>query len=120
MKNNIDTQLYSRQLCVYDINTMIKLSKMKILILGMRGLGLEVAKNLILSGPQEVIIYDPNKVEKNDLNSNFYLNENMIENSSRRDKSVINNLKELNPYVICNILEECNFKNKDEEIAYIL
>ena len=120
MKNNIDTQLYSRQLCVYDINTMIKLSKMKILILGMRGLGIEVAKNLILSGPQEVIIYDPNKVEKNDLNSNFYLNEDIIEKSSRRDKIVINQLKELNPYVICDILEGYNFKNKDEEIDYIL
>lgn len=119
MKDNIDIQLYSRQLCVIDLNTMTKLTKMKILILGMRGLGVEIAKNLILFGPQEVIIYDPNLIEINDLNSNFYINESMIK-KTRRDEGVINKLKELNSYVKCNVLKTPDFKNKEEEIDFIL
>ena len=120
MEKNIDIQLYSRQLCVIDINTMNKLSKMSILILGMRGLGVEIAKNLILSGPKEVVIYDPNLVEINDLNSNFYLKENIIPKKIKRDKAVINKLKELNPYVICSCLENPEFKNKEEELSFLL
>jgi ubiquitin-activating enzyme E1 len=37
---------------------MNKLTKMKVFIHGLRGLGIEVAKNLILAGPQEVVIMD--------------------------------------------------------------
>lgn len=34
---------------------MKKLIKLKVLILGLKGLGVEVAKNIILSGPKEVL-----------------------------------------------------------------
>ena len=58
---NIDTNLYSRQIRTYGIEIMKKLQNLKILIIGLRGLGIEIAKNLILAGPKEVKIYDPNK-----------------------------------------------------------
>ena len=41
------------------MDTMNKIIKMKILIIGLRGLGVEVAKNIILMGPKEIQIYDP-------------------------------------------------------------
>jgi len=41
---------------------MGKLIKLKVLIVGMRGLGVECAKNLILAGPASVDIYDPTTV----------------------------------------------------------
>ena len=47
----IDTNLYSRQIGTYGLEMMGKLVKMKVLIVGMRGLGVEIAKNLILAGP---------------------------------------------------------------------
>ncbi len=47
----IDTNLYSRQIGTFGLETMGKLVKMKVLIVGMRGLGVEIAKNLILAGP---------------------------------------------------------------------
>ena len=105
-KNN----LYSREICSFGMTTMLKLSKMKILIYGMRGLGLEIAKNLVISGPSELTIYDSNKVEISDLGSNFYLTEKNI--GSRRDESVINKLRELNSYVKVNILDK-EKENKD-------
>jgi len=43
--------LYSRQIGVYGLETMGKLVKMKVFISGLRGVGLETAKNLILAGP---------------------------------------------------------------------
>jgi ubiquitin-activating enzyme E1 len=55
----IDTDLYSRQIGTFGMETMGKLIKMKVVIVGLRGLGVEVAKNLILAGPKEVHLYDP-------------------------------------------------------------
>ena len=100
----IDTNLYSRQIKTYGIEIMKKLQNLKILIIGLRGLGIEVTKNLILTGPKEVKIYDSNKCTINDLGSNFYLSEKDI--GKRRDISCLKKLSELNPYVIVNICED--------------
>jgi ubiquitin-activating enzyme E1 len=54
---------------------MGKLIKMRVLIVGLRGLGVECAKNLILAGPAQVVLYDPTIVKINDLGSNFYVKE---------------------------------------------
>ena len=59
----IDTDLYSRQIGgkigTFGIETMGKLIKMQVVIVGVRGLGVEVAKNLILAGPKSVSLFDP-------------------------------------------------------------
>ena len=51
-------QLYSRQIITIGKESMNQLIKLKILILGMRGNGVEIAKNMILSGVKQVTIYD--------------------------------------------------------------
>ncbi len=118
---NIDINLYSRQLGVIDLNTMNIFSKINILILGMRGLGIEIAKNLILAGPKEVVIYDKNIIDKTDLNSNFFLEEKDIIKKLKRDEAVINKLSELNEYVKCSILESKEkFKNLEDELKFLL
>ena len=81
---------------------MDKIINLKILIIGLRGLGIEIAKNLILAGPKEVSISDKNICTINDLGSNFYINENDINKKTRED-SCLNKLKSLNPYVIVTI-----------------
>ena len=68
----LDTNLYSRKLGLLGMETMEKIIKMKILIIGLRGLGVEITKNIILIGPNEVQIYDPEIVKINDLGSNFF------------------------------------------------
>ena len=60
--DKVDDNLYSRSILTYGLETLKKLSTMKILIIGMRGLGAETAKNIILSGPGEVDIFDTTKV----------------------------------------------------------
>ena len=74
----IDTNFYSRQIKTFGIETMAKIQNLRILIVGMRGLGLEIAKNIILSGVKEVKILDQNNVLINDLGSNFILSEESI------------------------------------------
>jgi ubiquitin-activating enzyme E1 len=41
------------------MEAMTKLIKLRVLIVGCRGLGIETAKNLILTGPASVNIFDP-------------------------------------------------------------
>ena len=103
MQNGVDTDLYSRQIGTFGMETMGKLIKLKILIIGMRGLGAEIAKNIILSGPQSVTIYDPGFITINDLSSNFYLSEEDV-NKKKRDEASIEKLKELNPQVKVSLL----------------
>jgi ubiquitin-activating enzyme E1 len=60
------------------METMGKLIKMKVLIVGLRGLGVECAKNLILAGPASVDIFDPTIVKINDMGSNFYIKDEHV------------------------------------------
>ena len=103
---NLNSTLYSRQIKAFGLETMKKLSKLKIIIYGIRGLGVEIAKNLILSGPKQVCICDKNLVKLNDLGNNFFINEKDV-NIKSRDEASLNELKELNSYVEVDI--EKNF-----------
>ena len=107
-KDNIDTNLYSRQLGVYGIETMKKIRKLNILIYGMRGLGFEISKNIILAGPNKVTIFDPNISKINDLTSNFYLSTKDVKDRKRRDEAILEQISELNPNVLVSLMEGNN------------
>ena len=124
MTEKIDNNFYSRQIGTYGLKTMTKIMKMNILIYGMRGVGIEIAKNIVLAGPKSLTIFDPNKSKINDLSSNYFIKEVDIQEGKRRDEACFKNLSELNPYVILNIMEGDNIildiqnKNKDPEKKY--
>ena len=103
MEKGVDTDLYSRQIGTFGMETMGKLIQLKVLIIGMRGLGVEVAKNIILSGPKSVTIYDEIFASINDLSSNFYLSEADV-GKKKRDEACLKKLQELNPYVTVSLL----------------
>ncbi|GCB81785.1 hypothetical protein scyTo_0022833, partial [Scyliorhinus torazame] len=65
----IDEGLYSRQLYVLGYEAMKRMQNANILISGMRGLGLEIAKNVILGGVKTVTIHDRGVAEWVDLSS---------------------------------------------------
>ena len=87
-EQKIDTNLYSRQIGTFGLEAMGKLMKLKVLIVGMRGLGVETAKNLILAGPKSVTLYDPTTVAIGDLSANFYIAEGDVGNKTRAEASV--------------------------------
>ena len=79
---------------------MKKLIHLKILIIGLRSLGVEIAKNIILVGPNHVSIFDPEIVKINDLGdlgANFYISIDDIKNRKRRDEACLKKSSELNP-----------------------
>ncbi|XP_053492231.1 ubiquitin-like modifier-activating enzyme 1 [Ictalurus furcatus] len=72
---DIDEGLYSRQLYVLGHDAMRHMGEANVLICGMKGLGVEVAKNVILAGVGSVTIQDTGPTEWSDLSSQFYLKE---------------------------------------------
>ncbi|PFH52661.1 hypothetical protein AMATHDRAFT_74124 [Amanita thiersii Skay4041] len=93
----IDEGLYSRQLYVLGHEAMKKMAASNVLIVGMQGLGVEIAKNVVLAGVKSVTIYDPNPVTVQDLSSQFFLRQDDIGKS--RAEATLPRLAELNAYV---------------------
>ncbi len=94
----IDESLYSRQLYVLGKEAMEKMNKSSVLISGMNGLGVEIAKCVILGGVKEVTIHD-SKIINYDIydSTNYYISKNDI--GKQLAKITVEKLKELNPYV---------------------
>ena len=109
--------MYSRQIGTYGTEIMKKLMKLRILIIGLRGLGIETAKNIILSGPEKVFIFDPKIITITDLGSNYYLKKKDV-GIKRRDESSFEELLKLNPYTSVEHLK--NYENFSQLIKNIL
>lgn len=98
LKNgDIDESLYSRQLYVLGVDAMRKMQNSDILISGLGGAGVEIAKNVILGGVKSVTLHDRTNCSVKDLSSQFYLNKSSI--GQNRAQSSIKSLSELNNYV---------------------
>ncbi|XP_034143074.1 ubiquitin-like modifier-activating enzyme 1 isoform X3 [Esox lucius] len=67
--NDIDEGFYSRQLYVLGHEAMRRMGTAAVLIAGMRGLGVEIAKNVILSGVKSVTVQDEGLAQWMDLSS---------------------------------------------------
>lgn len=96
-QNDIDEGLYSRQLYVLGHDAMRRMASSDVLISGLGGLGLEIAKNVILGGVKSVTLHDDAVCTIADLSSQFYLNENVI--GQNRAEACCKQLSELNTYV---------------------
>jgi ubiquitin-activating enzyme E1 len=93
----IDEGLYSRQLYVLGHEAMKRMAVSNVLIIGVQGLGVEIAKNVVLAGVKSVTIYDPEPVTAHDLSTQYFLREADIGKS--RAEATLPRLAELNAYV---------------------
>ncbi|XP_074646538.1 ubiquitin-like modifier-activating enzyme 1 isoform X2 [Tubulanus polymorphus] len=96
-KTDIDEGLYSRQLYVLGHDAMRRMGVSNVLISGMRGLGVEIAKNVVLSGVKSVTIHDQQNASMTDLSTQFFLREEDI--GKNRAEVCQSRLAELNSYV---------------------
>lgn len=94
---DIDESLYSRQLYVLGHDAMRRMAKADILISGLGGLGVEIAKNVILGGVKSITLHDTAKCTLRDLTSQFYLTKASI--GHNRAIACSSKLAELNSYV---------------------
>ncbi|KAL0434772.1 UNVERIFIED_CONTAM: Ubiquitin-activating enzyme E1 2 [Sesamum radiatum] len=99
---DIDEDLHSRQLAVYGRETMRRLFASNVLVSGMQGLGVEIAKNLILAGVKSVTLHDEGTVELWDMSSNFVFSEKDL--GKNRALASIQKLQELNNAVAISTL----------------
>ncbi len=95
--NMIDESLYSRQLYVMGHEAQKKMGVSKVLLIGLNGLGVEIAKNVILAGVHSLTLVDETLTTHMDLSAQFYLTEEDI--GKPRAESCVVKLAELNPYV---------------------
>ncbi|CAH2352326.1 ubiquitin-activating enzyme E1 1 [[Candida] railenensis] len=100
----IDESLYSRQLYVLGKEAMLKMQNSSVLIIGLRGLGIEIAKNLALAGVKSIGLYDPEQVELVDLSTQFFLSVDDVNSGKTRAEVSAIKLKELNSYVPINVI----------------
>ncbi|XP_002063972.4 ubiquitin-like modifier-activating enzyme 1 [Drosophila willistoni] len=94
---DIDESLYSRQLYVLGHDAMRRMANSDILLSGLGGLGLEIAKNVILGGVKSITLHDTATCVLNDLSSQFYLTQADI--GKNRAEASCASLAELNSYV---------------------
>lgn len=74
-----------------------------VLVVGLNGLGAEIAKNIILAGVKSVTLHDSKEVELRDLGAQFYLSE--IDVGSNRAEACHPKLQELNTAVMVSTLQ---------------
>ena len=67
--------LYDRQLRLWGIEAQNRMRKSNILVITMKALGNEVAKNLVLAGIGSLTVLDPDVVTQSDVTSQFLVTE---------------------------------------------
>ncbi|BGP12152.1 hypothetical protein JCM10213_004717 [Rhodosporidiobolus nylandii] len=102
----LDTALYSRQLYVLGHEAMKRMAASDVLIVGMSGLGVEIAKNVCLAGVKSVTLSDPTPVTVPDLGTQFFIRDGDV--GQRRDECTRPRLAELNAYTPVSVLDEFN------------
>ena len=93
---DIDESLYSRQLYVLGHEAMKRMGSSKVLVVGMRGLGVEIAKNVALAGVKSLSLHDSRPVQMSDLSSQFFLRPEDV--GKPKDAVSAVRVSELNPY----------------------
>ncbi|KAF2473692.1 ubiquitin-activating enzyme E1 [Lindgomyces ingoldianus] len=92
----IDESLYSRQLYVLGHEAMKRMGSSNVLVAGLRGLGVEIAKNIALAGVKSLTLYDPKPATLADLSAQFFLHPEDV--GKPRASVTVPRVSELNPY----------------------
>ncbi|RHY80018.1 hypothetical protein DYB26_003579 [Aphanomyces astaci] len=95
----IDESLYSRQLYVMGHEAQRRMGESNVLIVNVDGLGVEIAKNIVLAGVRSVTLFDDAPATFLDLSAQFYLTEQDVATQTGRAEATWRKLAELNPYV---------------------
>ena len=104
-----DKQLYSRQEFTVGSDAQGKLSDAEVILVGLSGVGVEIAKNLTLIGISKLTLVDDACISYDDLSTNFFVGEQNI--GQPRGKLVASKLCELNPSVRVEVMDNCTVEN---------
>lgn len=88
---------FSRQNAALGAETTAKLIRMKVIVVGCRGVGIETAKNLALQGVGAITLVDASPTAARDTGCNFFLFDDDAKNGTPRVVASAPRLQELNP-----------------------
>ncbi|KAI5783788.1 hypothetical protein FPQ18DRAFT_298574 [Pyronema domesticum] len=94
-----EVALYDRQIRLWGMEAQLRMRNSKILLITMRGLANEVAKNLVLAGIGSLTVMDPEVVEEDDLGASFFFSEEHV--GQNRAEAALPAIQALNPRVPC-------------------
>ncbi|PSS22539.1 hypothetical protein M430DRAFT_119152 [Amorphotheca resinae ATCC 22711] len=101
--------LYDRQIRLWGVQAQEKIRSANILLITMRALSNEIAKNLVLAGIRSLTIVDHALVTESDLGAQFFVSESDI--GKNRAEAAAPNIRKLNPRVIVNV-DQSDIKTK--------
>uniref|UniRef100_A0A8C3TQY2 Ubiquitin-like modifier-activating enzyme 6 n=1 Tax=Catharus ustulatus TaxID=91951 RepID=A0A8C3TQY2_CATUS len=78
---------------------MQKMAQSHVFLSGIGGLGVEIAKNIILAGVKALTVHDTKHCTKWDLGINFFIHEDDVTSQRNRAEATLPRIAELNPYV---------------------
>ena len=113
MNEDIAKDRYSRYIGAMGMDAVQQQSNANIFISGAGPLGIEIAKNIVLSGCKELVLHDNKNTSYYDLCGQFFLGEKDI-GFNRAERS-IQKLQELNYYVKITLNKDDIFKNITNE-----
>ncbi|XP_071964323.1 ubiquitin-like modifier-activating enzyme 6 [Antedon mediterranea] len=97
--DEIDDSLYSRQRYMLGDQAMKKMAHSHVFLSGLGGLGVEIAKNIVLAGVKSLTAHDTKSANWKDLSTQFFLKEADVKNGRNRAEASVASLSELNPNV---------------------
>ncbi|KAH9519465.1 SUMO-activating enzyme subunit 1 [Bulinus truncatus] len=92
-----EAELYDRQIRLWGLDAQRRLRASSVLLIGLKGLGSEVAKNIILSGIKAITLMDPNPVDEEDKMSQFFVS--TVASGQNRAEASLSSAQLLNPMV---------------------
>ncbi|ESO93718.1 hypothetical protein LOTGIDRAFT_182121 [Lottia gigantea] len=107
-----EAALYDRQIRLWGLDAQKRLRASKVLLIGLKGLGAEVAKNIVLSGIKSLTLLDHTVVDEEDKNSQFLIPHSEL--GKNRAVSSLERTQCLNPMVnVTADTEDINSKSDD-------
>ena len=96
-KNEIDINLYDRQVRTYGLDATKKINNSNVIVSGLGGgLGIEIIKNIFLGGVKNLFLHDLEMINLNDIETGLYYN--LDDLGKPRNEVLVEKIKELNPY----------------------
>jgi len=93
---------------------MKRMGQSNVLIVGLRGLGVEIAKNIALAGVKSLTLFDPTPAAVSDISSQFFLHPDDV--GKPRATVTVPRVSELNPYTP---VMEAPFKNLTANLSLL-
>ncbi|KAL4512083.1 hypothetical protein ABPG72_005085 [Tetrahymena utriculariae] len=88
---------WSRYICAMGIDAVAKQSKCNIFLSGLGPIGVEIAKNIVLSGVKKITLHDSHLMNYRDLSGQFFLKKDYI--GKNRAEACLQDIQLLNHYV---------------------